>query len=148
MTKQLKSQLKARYFNRVTLLMVNFFGVGVCCTVVGLLRFHGLQKNIAAILFFMLGKFFASCTSSLVFLVTAEAFPTECRSLGVGICQFVARVMLVVLVVILESTSNNLWIPPIIFGSLTIVGGIISPFIENNSNKELKATISPISIVQ
>ena len=142
--KNIESDWKARYIKRVPLLMINFLGVGICCTIVGLLRLSGYQKNIAALIFFVLGKFFASCTSSLVFLVTAEAFPTDCRTLGVGICQFVARLMNVILIVILESTSENLWIPPIIFGLLTIVGGIISPFIENNSNKELRATISPV----
>ena len=136
---------KARYIKRIPLLILNFCGVGVCCTIVGFLRLYGHEENVSAKIFFILGKFFASCTSSLVFLVTAEAFPTDCRTLGVGTCQFVARLMNVILVVILESTSTNLWLPPIIFGALTIIGGIVSPLIENNSNKELGATIRPAS---
>ena len=93
-------------------------------------------------MFFMLGKFFASCTSSLVFLATAEAFPTECRTLGVGICQFVARVMNVVLILVLRGSVDHLWLPPIIFGLLTVVSALICPFIPNNSLKELKTSIS------
>ena len=53
--------------------------------------------------FFIMGKFFASITSCLVFLCGSESFPTECRTMGTTLAQTVCRLMMVILVIILQS---------------------------------------------
>ena len=131
----------AKYISRTPLLMIHFFGVGLSCIIVGLLRLFQIELEYVTLIFFMLGKFFASCTSSLVYLATAESFPTECRTLGVGICQFVARVMNVVLIVVLQGSTGRIWLPPIIFGVLATLAGVICRFLPNNSSLELKTSI-------
>ena len=130
-----------KFITRIRLLMVHFFGVGLSCIIVGLLRFYQIEQGNLPLVFFMLGKFFASCTSSLVFLATAESFPTECRTFGVGVCQFVARVMNVVLVVVLQGSSDRIWLPPLIFGVLATLAGVICRFLPNNSSLELRTSI-------
>ena len=40
----------------------------------------------------MIGKFFASSSFALVYIFTAEIFPTPIRSSGVGLCSTMARI--------------------------------------------------------
>jgi len=40
----------------------------------------------------MFGKFFASSSFALVYMFTAELFPTTIRSSAVGICSLMARI--------------------------------------------------------
>lgn len=40
----------------------------------------------------MLGKFAITCSFSIIYVYTAELFPTTVRSLGLGLCNMMARV--------------------------------------------------------
>ena len=92
----------AKCIIRRHLLIASFAGLGISCIIAGVIRLVAADQAMVASFFFILGKFFASFSSSLVFLTGAEAFPTECRTIGMNIAQVVCRVMNVVLIIILQ----------------------------------------------
>uniref|UniRef100_A0A0K2TL63 Major facilitator superfamily (MFS) profile domain-containing protein n=1 Tax=Lepeophtheirus salmonis TaxID=72036 RepID=A0A0K2TL63_LEPSM len=61
---------------------------GVCCIIAGLLYVY---NSYLQIFFFLLGKFGASACFSIIYVYSAELFPTSIRNTAIGICSCVAR---------------------------------------------------------
>ena len=61
----------------------------MCCVV---LAFLPKTYNIAIIVFYLVGKCFSDASFLVVWLVTAELYPTNLRNQAVGSCSTVSRV--------------------------------------------------------
>ncbi|XP_072018558.1 organic cation transporter protein-like [Amphiura filiformis] len=89
----------------------------------------------------MLGKFCITGTFSIVFIYSAEMFPTVVRSAGVGISSMASRVggILAPLILIL----GEYWppLPLIIFGSSAIIAGLLALLFPETKGKTLPETI-------
>ena len=62
------------------------FLTGVPCVIAGFMG-AGIAKTCVA----LVGKFGASCCMSIMYLFTAELYPTEIRNTGVGLCVMFSR---------------------------------------------------------
>ena len=62
---------------------------GICCVV---LAFLPKSYNTALIVFYLIGKCFSDASFLVVWLVTAELYPTNLRNQAVGTCSTVSRV--------------------------------------------------------
>ncbi|KAG8014760.1 Solute carrier family 22 member 7 [Nibea albiflora] len=91
-----------------------------------------------------LGKMFAEASFTIVFLYTAELFPTVLRQNGLGFCSFMARIGVSVspLIIILEEVWGHL--PSIIFSVVALAGGLSASFLPETKNIRLPETIEDV----
>ena len=84
------------------------------------------------------GSFEVSCAFNLVYLVTAEAFPTEYRGTAFALGSVMARVggMLATLVCSLAKGSFKY-----IFGSLCLVSGVLSFYLKETKSVVMTDTV-------
>lgn len=70
------------------MLTASLTGLGCCCLV---MAFVDKDKPDLVLAVYLLGKFFASCTTNTNWLYTAELYPTNLRSQALGTCSMVSR---------------------------------------------------------
>ncbi|XP_072018557.1 organic cation transporter protein-like [Amphiura filiformis] len=89
----------------------------------------------------MLGKFCITATFGIVYVYSAELFPTVVRSAGVGISSMASRAggILAPLILILDEYWAPL--PIIIFGSSAIIAGLLVLLLPETKGKTLPETI-------
>ena len=163
----------SKFISRRALNVSSFACLGVCCLAVGFIRLFGgdnetlsgmkplffVCDNRLSAAFFIAGKFFASITSSLVYLCGSESFPTDFRIMGTTLAQTVMRGMSVVLIVVLQSKfysiclkksfvdgkNETFWLPPTVFGILSTVAAFLCLLLPDHSELHLINSISEIS---
>ncbi len=97
---------------------------GIFCILAGLLAGHeelgGLQ-----VVFSLAGKFGASACFAIVYVYTAELFPTIIRNTAIGSCSTVARVGGILCLIVIQ--LNNIWdpLPMLIMGCVAVVAGCL-----------------------
>ncbi|XP_029955598.1 solute carrier family 22 member 13-like [Salarias fasciatus] len=98
---------------------------------------------VAATVLAVLGKFAATSTFGVVYIYTAELYPTVIRQNGVGLNATFARVagILAPLVRLLAVYHHS--IPMIIYGIFPIVAGCLSLFLPETCNVELQDHAEP-----
>ncbi|XP_048240049.1 organic cation transporter protein-like [Haliotis rufescens] len=94
----------------------------------------------------MVGKFGASGAFAIVFVYTAELFPTVVRNSGVGVSSFFARIGGMVSPYIadlgvLVGGDLKVALPLIVFGGLSIVAGLLTLFLPETLKRRLPETI-------
>ncbi|XP_077977092.1 organic cation transporter protein-like [Glandiceps talaboti] len=89
----------------------------------------------------MISKFSITCSFGMVYVYTAELFPTPARSLGVGLCSMFARIGGIVAPQLLLMSS--LWknLPAIVFGVAAIIAGILILPLPETRGKKLPETM-------
>lgn len=109
---------------------------GVACLITIFLPLGAWRTAIA-----MIGKFGISASFALVYIYSAEIFPTPLRSTGVGICSTASRVagILAPLILLLDEYWEPL--PLLIFGSTCIIGGLLLLFLPETRGRRLPETI-------
>jgi len=113
---------------------------GVCCIISGLLagkkEYMELEITTA-----MLGKFGASGAFALIFLYTAELYPTAIRSRAGGVCAACGRIGAVSAYLI--ELLANIWkpLPVLLMGTLAAVGGIFAIMLPETAGVPLPETM-------
>ena len=82
-----------RYVGRRPLLIWTMIIAGISC--LGIVPFFtpSVQMNRLAVdIFAFIGKFCVTCSFALIYVYSAEVYPTVLRQIGVGSCSVVARV--------------------------------------------------------
>jgi len=100
---------------------------GMSCVVAGFLsQYTWLQ--VATVVLSLVGKFGATGSFNIVFVYTAEMFPTEIRSTAVGTSSTCARIggILAPQVAFLASTWKPL--PLLVMGGSALIGGVLALF--------------------
>jgi len=113
---------------------------GVCCITVGLLMESDDFTEIKIFLS-LLGKFGAAAAFAIVYVYTAELFPTVIRNQAVGVCSLVAR-MGGMLALSLELLKVY-WVPAPVFimGCVATVAGMFALLFPETLGQRLPETI-------
>ena len=89
----------------------------------------------------MVGKLAITTSYGIVYIYTAELFPTVIRNVGVGASSLCARIGGIICPYI--NLLMNYWkpLPLIIYGVLAFTGGLLALILPETLNKELPETI-------
>lgn len=89
----------------------------------------------------MLGKMAITASYGTIFIFATEQFPTVLRNIGLGASIMSARIggITAPYVILL----SDIWtpLPMIIFGVLTLIGGLLASFLPETLHRELPETI-------
>lgn len=113
---------------------------GVCCIGAGLLigqpHLSGLQIFLA-----MVGKFAASLAFGMVYLYTAEMYPTVIRNTAIGSCSTVARVGGIIS--LLMGGLSRFWkpFPMVIMGCVATAAGLMALSFPETTGEKLPETM-------
>ncbi|CAH1251989.1 SLC22A5 [Branchiostoma lanceolatum] len=126
-----------KFGRRWPLCLMLLFG-GVACIVAFFIPKHlGWMTTTLA----MTGKFMITATFSIIYIFSAEIFPTVVRQIGIGMSSMSARVggMVAPFVNLLGSYWAPM--PYVIFGGVSIAAGLLALLLPETVGKELPATI-------
>ena len=90
-----------------------------------------------------LGKMGSSAAFSLIYLYSAEMFPTAVRNTALGTCSMVARVggFMAPYIASLGSSEDSTYVPFLIFGISTLLGGSTAILLPETLGTQLPVTI-------
>ncbi|XP_076807256.1 organic cation transporter-like protein [Clavelina lepadiformis] len=87
------------------------------------------------------GKFFASIGFALAYSVTGEIFPTNARTTGLSLGSMAARVGGMIAPFVLQLQTTIPWFTQTIFGTLSIISGLLTLLYPETSNAEYMTTL-------
>ncbi|KAJ8351311.1 hypothetical protein SKAU_G00227870 [Synaphobranchus kaupii] len=93
-----------------------------------------------AIFLEMVGKFCFTMSFCVVYMYTAEVYPTVVRNIGAGICSSASRIGSITTPYVLYLGKYNLFLPYIILGSLTLGCCSVNLFLPETFNRTLPET--------
>lgn len=77
----------------------------------------------------------------VVYLYASEMFPTVVRNVGIGLCSMMARVGSMVAPFVAGLGVHVLWLPPVIFGIMPLISGLLCLIMPETKDCELLTTI-------
>ncbi|KAG9355574.1 hypothetical protein JZ751_000412 [Albula glossodonta] len=89
----------------------------------------------------MLGKFGITASFAIIYVYTAEIFPTVLRQTGIGVSSMFARLGGVLAPLINLLHSHNPMAPMLIFGSTPLLGAALALLLPETANRPLPDTI-------
>ncbi|KAK2148387.1 hypothetical protein LSH36_500g01035 [Paralvinella palmiformis] len=133
--------LAMQYLGRKLPGFITLVATGICCLLLTpFLDNTDLQGGATA--FLLIGKFFVSATFALIYVYSAELFPTVVREVAVGSSSTCARIgsLLQPQIRLLQS---KLWNPAafFVYGIFAIVGGIMCIFLPETLGQILPETM-------
>jgi len=89
------------------------------------------------------GKFFTSIAFAVIYIFTAELFPTCIRTSGIGLSSLCARIGGIVFPIIIGffDGRGHPEIPMLVFGVVSLVSGTLTAFLPETLNKVLPETL-------
>ncbi|XP_012266588.2 organic cation transporter protein-like [Athalia rosae] len=93
------------------------------------------------ILLTMMGKFAITAAFDVIFIFTAEQYPTVIRNTGVGACATWGRIGGIVAPSILYSSVVWRSLPLVIFGTGSVIASVLTLFLPETLNQKLPDTI-------
>ncbi|XP_070569339.1 organic cation transporter protein-like [Ptychodera flava] len=139
------------YFLCIFIIDVSFLGrrwsifnamaiAGVTCACAGFVPRCGDPVWLGTVLA-CISKFFITCSFAMVYIFTAELMPTPARSVGVGTCSLVARIVGMFAPHLL--LMSELWInlPAVFFGVASIIAGVLVLFLPETEGEDLQETM-------
>ncbi|XP_070546898.1 organic cation transporter protein-like [Ptychodera flava] len=96
----------------------------------------------------MIGKFCITCSFGVIYIFSAEMYPTPARNSGVGVCSMCARVGGILAPQIL--LLSTLWEPlaVVVFGACSISAGLLVLLLPETRNLKLPETIKEAELVE
>ncbi|XP_034033879.1 solute carrier family 22 member 4 [Thalassophryne amazonica] len=107
-----------------------------------LIQFLPHSLHYVALALEMTGKFGFTMAFSIVYIFTAELYPTVLRNVGMGMCSSAARIGSITAPYVIYLGSYNKFLPYIIMGSLTIASSVVNLFLPETLSKELPETVA------
>uniref|UniRef100_A0A8C3G3F3 Solute carrier family 22 member 5 n=1 Tax=Cyclopterus lumpus TaxID=8103 RepID=A0A8C3G3F3_CYCLU len=96
----------------------------------------------------MTGKFGFTMAFSIVYIYTAELYPTVLRNVGMGMCSSAARIGSITAPYVIYLGTYNKVLPYILMGSLTIASSVVNFFLPETLNKDLPETVEQMQQCQ
>ncbi|KAM3869455.1 organic cation/carnitine transporter 2 [Diretmus argenteus] len=96
----------------------------------------------------MTGKFGFTMAFSVVYIYTAEIYPTVLRNVGIGMCSSAARIGSITAPYVIYLGTYNKFLPYILMGSLTIGSSVVNLFLPETLNKDLPETVEQMQECQ
>ncbi|XP_030427489.1 solute carrier family 22 member 5-like [Gopherus evgoodei] len=97
--------------------------------------------HILSIILVMLGKFGITSSFSIVYVYTAELYPTVVRNMGVGASSMASRLGSILSPYFVYLGVYDRFLPYILMGSLTVLTGILTLFLPESYGMPLPDTI-------
>ncbi|XP_042890135.1 organic cation transporter protein-like [Penaeus japonicus] len=131
-----------KYIGRVKSLAILYFVCGASIIVVMFLMLYVPTVPVGVTMFFSLcGKMAITAAFHLIWLFTAELFPTKYRSLAVGEASVCARVGSICSPYINDILGEVVtWAPSALFGIVSLVAAGLSLLLPETKNRELPET--------
>jgi len=127
-------------FGRKPVLVISQIIAGVTCIAAGF--FTADSVSWLQITLVIIGKLGATAGFAVVFVYTAEMYPTEIRSTAVGISSLCGRIGGIIAPQIESLSSVNTPLPLVIMGSCSLFGGIlVYMFLPETLGKKLPETM-------
>ncbi|XP_024896462.1 solute carrier family 22 member 4 isoform X3 [Pteropus alecto] len=123
---------------------VLFFGGGVLL----LIQWVPADYNFLSIGLVMLGKFGVTSAFSMLYVFTAELYPTLVRNMAVGITSMASRVGSIIAPYFVYLGAYNRVLPYILMGSLTVLIGIVTLFFPESFGMTLPETLEQMQKVK
>ncbi|XP_045748306.1 solute carrier family 22 member 4 isoform X2 [Mirounga angustirostris] len=123
---------------------VLFLGGGVLL----LIQFVPADYNFLSIGLVMLGKFGITSAFSMLYVFTAELYPTLVRNMAVGVTSMASRVGSIIAPYFVYLGAYNRVLPYIVMGSLTVFIGIITLFFPESFGMTLPETLEQMQKVK
>jgi len=132
------SYLGMRFAGRRLTLSFSLLIGGVSCLISSLVTNVDISTA-----FFLLGKFGATAGFGTTYLYTGELFPTQVRSLCVGVSSMVGRVGAIISPYIagLGLLTGLPWLPMAVFAGAGLASGLLTLLLPETRNKTLPRTI-------
>uniref|UniRef100_A0A7N9AMC6 Solute carrier family 22 member 5 n=1 Tax=Mastacembelus armatus TaxID=205130 RepID=A0A7N9AMC6_9TELE len=103
-----------------------------------------LALQYVAVALEMTGKFGFTMAFSIVYIYTAEIYPTVLRNIGMGLCSSAARIGSITAPYVIYLGTYNKVLPYVVMGSLTIASSVVNVFLPESLNKALPETVEQI----
>ncbi|XP_019065405.1 solute carrier family 22 member 4 isoform X2 [Fukomys damarensis] len=120
------------------------FGGGVLL----LIQLVPADYNFLSIGLVMLGKFGVTAAFSMLYVFTAELYPTLVRNMAVGIASMASRVGSIIAPYFVYLGAYNRLLPYIVMGSLTVFIGIVTLFFPESFGVTLPETLEQMQKVK
>jgi len=95
----------------------------------------------------MTGKFFASSNFAMVYMYTAELYPTLIRSTGVGTCSVMARIGGAIpapYIALYLPNVTNAAMPYLVMGGAAVLGGCLALLLPETLGFKLPETLEDV----
>ncbi|CAM4673285.1 unnamed protein product [Leuciscus chuanchicus] len=89
----------------------------------------------------MAGKFGFTMSFTVVYIYTAELYPTVLRNLGLGMCSSAARIGSITAPYVIFLGTFSKYLPYLLMGSLTIASSVTNLFLPETFQKVLPETL-------
>uniref|UniRef100_A0A8C7ZU61 Solute carrier family 22 member 5 n=1 Tax=Oryzias sinensis TaxID=183150 RepID=A0A8C7ZU61_9TELE len=129
---------------RILLSVFLFLGGGVLL----LIQFIPESVQQVALALEMTGKFGFTMAFSIVYIYTAELYPTVLRNVGMGVCSSAARIGSITAPYIIYLGTYDKVLPYILMGSLTISSSMVNLFLPETLHKDLPETVEQMQECQ
>ncbi|KAJ3589477.1 hypothetical protein NHX12_010322 [Muraenolepis orangiensis] len=96
----------------------------------------------------LIGKFGFTMAFSVVYIYTAEIYPTVVRNIGIGMCSSAARIGSITAPYVIYLGTYNKFLPYILMGSLTVGSAVVNLFLPETLNKHLPETVEEMQECQ
>nr|KAF6482069.1 solute carrier family 22 member 4 [Molossus molossus] len=123
---------------------VLFLGGGVLL----LIQLVPTEYNFLSIGMVMLGKFGITSAFSMLYVFTAELYPTLVRNMAVGVTSMASRVGSIIAPYFVYLGAYNRVLPYMVMGSLTVLIGIITLFFPESFGMTLPETLEEMQKVK
>ncbi|KAM3844920.1 organic cation/carnitine transporter 2-like isoform 4-T4 [Vipera latastei] len=105
------------------------------------IQFVPAHLHVLSIILVMIGKFGITSSFSMVYVYTAELYPTIVRNMGVGASSMASRIGSILSPYFVYLGAYDRFLPYILMGSLTVLAGILTLFLPESYGTPLPDTI-------
>ena len=127
------------WLGRVSLLFLCQLLGGVSCILAGT-----LQSPPAVLVLSLVGKFSSSVVFLIVYLYTAEIYPTKLRGMGLALTATMARIGGFIAPYISGIGVTNRQAPFLIFGGSALLGGLAATLLPETRGEKLPETVQEV----
>nr|XP_054753103.1 organic cation transporter protein-like isoform X1 [Lytechinus pictus] len=100
-----------------------------------------IPAGIGRVVMATIGKFGVTASFSIIYIYSAELYPTPLRSVGIGMCSMSSRVGGIIAPLIRISGRTWAPLPFIIYGSFSIAAGLLALLLPETKGRKLPETV-------
>ncbi|XP_054167878.1 organic cation transporter protein-like [Oppia nitens] len=119
-------------------------GAGISCLLT--IPFISNDMVIPRVIFAMIGKFCVTCSFGMIYVYSAEIYPTVVRNVGVGSSSMVGRIGSILAPFVKElGIYTHLTVPFVLFGVISIVDGLMVLLLPETKDRDIPDTIDDVT---
>jgi len=135
------------YMGRKTITAYYMLAAGFCCLVISFFSYV-VTVQALVLIFALLGKFFITSTFAIIYVYSAELYPTPLRQVSVGSCSIFARGGSILAPFVKElSQYTNIAVTMIVFATFSLIDGCLVFLLPETKGKALPDSIEEVQQV-